>query len=388
MPELPPMKIGYVYPFEANPPRGGNRLHAYQLIRGFLARGHQVSTLGDASMENVRCFPSTSEGARALLEAVQVLYVRIDANYLTQAPLIVTLLEEATIPVVWEINAPANEGLAFSWLGGRRSPEGFLAEWGDRLRRTLHAARQKPGIRKEESLRSRLASNVGAAICVSEPLGRYARQELGLDTVKVLPNGSDPELNHPDREPFPLPQRYEGRLKALFAGSPIYPWQGLDLLLEAAATTDESIVYLLLVNQPLGQSTPENVLVLESVPYGDVGRYICAADVCLALQPDFPWSPWGFHCSPMKVFDYMACGRPILTTRVGQPSDVVRFYGNGLICERNPREVRENLRYLASHPAEARCMGKRSRRAVVERYNWDHIVDETLGLLHELEEAR
>lgn len=41
------MRIASVYEFKAYPPKGGNHLHALQLIRQFQATGHEVLTLGD-----------------------------------------------------------------------------------------------------------------------------------------------------------------------------------------------------------------------------------------------------------------------------------------------------------------------------------------------------
>lgn len=331
-------------------------------------------------MPEVRSFPRTSDGVRRLGQAVDVLYIRVDANHLIRAPLVLELLDHAEVPVVWEVNAPANESLAFSWLGGREAGTTIPARWLDRLRRTLHAARQKPGIAREEALRRRLAKKVAAAVCVSESVGRYTRSALDIGMVKIVPNASDPVANHPDRDPVALPERFRGRLKVLFAGSPIYPWQGLDQLLNAAEGSGEAFVFLLLVNQPLQRQVPDNVMVLEGVSYAEVGRYICTADVCLALQPDFWWSPWGFHGSPMKLFDYMACGKPVVTTGVGQLGDLVRRHENGLICEPTGIDLREKLLYLKHHPEQAVQMGANSRQAVVDYYNWERAADETLHL--------
>jgi glycosyltransferase involved in cell wall biosynthesis len=374
------MKIGYVYPFEAFPPRGGNRVHAYQLIRGFLRQHHEIFTLGDGSMPDVRAFESSIEGARALARHVDVLYVRVDANHLTRDPVLVSLLNTGGVPLVLELNAPANESLAFSWLGGRTPQPGAVSRSIDTVRRTLHAARKKPGIAREEAFRKKIGSKVRAAICVSESVGRYASEFLGIGTIRVIPNGSDPVANHPGREPVSLSELDDQRFKVLFAGSPMYPWQGLDLVMEAAANSD-SMLYLLLLNQRLRGTAPDNVRVLEKVRYEDVGRYICTADACLALQPDFTWSPWGFHGSPMKLFDYMACGRPIVTTGVGQLGEIIRRHDNGLICSPDGPDIVDKLSYLREHPREAARMGENSRQAVLQHYNWEHITELTLEVL-------
>jgi len=376
------MRIGYIYPFRVHPPQGGNQLHGYQLTRGFLSRGHRVLTADDDSLPGLEAHPRTEAGADALLADIDILYVRIDANYVRGDPVVRHLLEASDVPAVWEINSPASERLAFSWLGGDRDdPRTRLGRAMDHVRRSLHAARSLPGIVAEERLRRRLARRAAAAICVSSPMGDYARSHLRIPRVEVIPNGSDPELNHPGREPYPLPPGLEGHLKVLFAGSPMYPWQGLDVLLDAARAggrAGDAIVFLLLVNQPIDGPLPSNVITLESVPYEEVGRYICTADVCVALPPDFHWSRWRFHGSPMKLFDYMACGKPVVTSGVGQLGEIIRQHRNGLVCERDGLDLLDKLRTLATDPARRRGMGERSRRAVEELYNWDHIVEATL----------
>ena len=44
------MRIGYLYNFEAFPPKGGNHVHANELTRGFIANGHEVATVEDPTM--------------------------------------------------------------------------------------------------------------------------------------------------------------------------------------------------------------------------------------------------------------------------------------------------------------------------------------------------
>lgn len=378
------MRIGYVYGFEAFPPTGGNKVHAYHLIRSFQKIGHEVAVLNDASVDGVSTYASTADGSAAFSRTIDVLYVRIDAAPLAHTPWLAELIRGSRVPVVWEINSPANENLAFSWLGGTREPATVVGRALDRARRQAHAWRHVPRIRAEERLRRGLASHVGAAACVSAAMGRYAREHLGIERVSVLPNGSDPERNHPDLEPAALDPRFADHLKVLFAGSPIYPWQGLGLLREAirlSADAKDPIVFVLLVNQPVPDLAGlPNVVVAERVPYEDVGRYIVAADVCVTLQPEFPWSKWGFHGSPTKMFDYMACGRPLVSSRVGQMATIIEEEACGVTCDYTASDVLAKLRGLALDPDGRRIMGENARRAVVERYNWDWIAQQTVAL--------
>lgn len=384
------MRIAYIYGFKAFPPQGGNRLHAYQLARRFLANGHDLLTWGDDSIPGATCYPRTKEGAERLVREADVVYLRVDGNPIGADPMLTATLAHSTSPLVWEINAPANENLAFSWLGGNPVPKGKgLLRFLDRCKRAFHAGRQMLRILPEERLRRRLARRASAAVCVSDALARYATVGLGLSRVVTLPNGSDPEVNHPGREPARLPDRYRDHLKVLYAGSPIYPWQGLDIITKAIelqrCRQHVPIVFLLLMNQVTSDIPDgDNVHVLERVPYEDVATYINAADVCLAIHPEYPWSRWGFHNSPMKLFDYMACGRTVVASNVGQMRDVIRDGENGVLCENTPEDLLATLESLSGAHHRLERMGATARKDVLDRFNWDRIAAETLALFSQV----
>jgi hypothetical protein len=174
------VKIGYMYKMHIYPPKGGNHVHAMELVQGFLKAGHQVCVVEDPTMPGVTNFSgSSTEDLQAFIDNIDVLYIRIDARYLGEWPEVGICMEMAgSRPVIWEINSPANETLAFSWLGGRRLH--VKESWLKGLKRWVHATRKMPGINREESLRRNLAKRVDSAICVSTALEVYAVDTLGI----------------------------------------------------------------------------------------------------------------------------------------------------------------------------------------------------------------
>lgn len=382
------MNIASIYKFRAYPPRGGNHLHALQLILEFQRLGHSVLTLGDPSVPETTCYRRDRDGAHELAQQADVLYVRIDGNRLGDDPVLVELLESATKPVIWEINAPANEALAFSWLGGDRQPKGEMARLLDRIRRHRHAAARFPAIWREERLRRRLAAGTAAATCVSETLVRYAREYLRIPTVREVPNGADADRFRPDGPAAVVPSQFDGWLKAVYVGSPIYPWQGLDIIFDAmrrCAEAGDRVAFILLMNQEPTVTPPrENSLVFVGLPYDDVPAYIRAADVGLAIHPDYFWSKWGFHGSSMKLFEYMACGRPVVASNVGQLAQVIAPWRNGLLCANNGAALREALLKLEARRSELPAMGANARCDVEQCFNWKRAARDTIALFEQL----
>jgi glycosyltransferase involved in cell wall biosynthesis len=382
------VNIGYLYGFPAYPPQGGNATHVYQLVRWFVKRGHVVHTIGDSQLSLALNHGATAPDVDRFLRSIDLLYVRIDGWYLNRSPVKKAAMKRARVPVVWEINAPANEMLAFSLLGAAGDGRFPLPKSLRNVRRRLHALGHLPGIYRDEFTRRLYARKVQAAICISSAMERYAHESLRIGRTCVLPNGADPELCSPEREPVTLDPRFRGWFKVLYAGSPLYPWQGLDILqrvVDFFQGSGHKILFLLLVNQMSPQIPKgENVLVFERIGYLDLPRYVLAADVCLCLCHDFSWSKWGFHGSPTKLFEYMACGKPVIASRVGQLQTVVEDGINGLLVDNTAEDVVKKILLLYESRQRLSGMGTRSREKVLGCYNWERVADATLDLFASL----
>lgn len=374
------MKIGYLYNLNIFPPKGGNHVHALELTQGFLNAGHQVAVLDDPTAPGARNFSSAEPGAiRAFIETIDVLYIRIDARYLSDWPQALECLSLVDgLPVVWEINSPANETLAYSWLGGRTAgeEESTLRY----ARRWLHASRKRLAIAREEFLRASLARKVSAAICVSSALGRYAKQALGIQSVLVLPNGG-PLIEEEDIQAQQA-ARCNAAFTVFYSGSAIYPWQGVDLMSGAISLAQETapdIRFVLAVNQRT-DSLPSgpNVEIREHLDRQGIIEAVCTSDACVAIHPDYPWSPYGFHNSPMKLFEYMACMTPVVTSNRAQMAELIEHRHNGLLCSDRPEDILAQLLWLRDNPDAASVIGRNGWRDIQTRYSWPHNVDQTL----------
>lgn len=374
------MKIGYIYNLNAYPPRGGNHVHVLELVQGFLKVGHQVAVLDDPTMPDVINYHGGEpESVQAFIDDIDVLYIRIDARFLRQLPLIEVCMNlSGGKPVVWEINAPANETLAFSWLGGK--------VWGveelfiKRLKRKLHAFRKLPGIKKEERFRRSLAKRVNASICVSEALKRYAVEELGISKSIVLPNGG-PLISRDDIENR-RKHRNSDVFTVFYSGSAIYPWQGLNMLSEVIRLAREKapdMRFVLAVNQnteflPKG----DNVEIRQGLDREGIINSICASHVCVALHPDYPWSPYGFHNSPMKLFEYMACMTPVVTSNRAQMAELISHGENGLLCGDTADDILNKLIALRDDQCLAEKLGESGWRFIQNERSWNENVLRTI----------
>jgi len=161
-------------------------------------------------------------------------------------------------------------------------------------------------------------------------------------------------------------------------------YDGVELLLlgrfDSESTKDE--VQSLIADVDL----TERIHFLGQIPYADLKSYLLRATV--GLVPLQPMSQY-LKVIPTKMFEYMACGLPVVASDLPL---IRRFIGDldcGLLVDpTDPQAHVEAILYLLDHPDEAQRMGENGRRAIEEKYNWDSEGRKLLRLYKELLSAQ
>lgn len=96
-------------------------------------------------------------------------------------------------------------------------------------------------------------------------------------------------------------------------------------------------------------------------------------------------APNHMEAMPMKLFEYMAAGIPIIASDFPAWRELVGGVGCGILVDPlRPQAIAEAITYVLRHPAEAEEMGCRGQMAVRETYNWDSQAQELIRLYCEL----
>ncbi len=235
----------------------------------------------------------------------------------------------------------------------------------------------------EQTVRAAFAAAT-AVVAVSEPVAAWARPRAVDPTrVHVVANGVDPQRITPAPPTQPSDTFTVG-----FVGT-LKPWHGLDVLVDALALlvqADPSYRLLvvgdgpgaaLLAEQVEGLGLAANTTLAGGVDPDDVPGYLHRMDVATAPYPELP----GFYFSPLKLYEYLAAGLPVVASRQGQVTEVLDHGHTGLlVAPGQPVALAAALSSVRRHPRLGRALARAGRELVVTRHSWDHVVGEILAL--------
>jgi glycosyltransferase involved in cell wall biosynthesis len=91
----------------------------------------------------------------------------------------------------------------------------------------------------------------------------------------------------------------------------------------------------------------KRVFFIGGVKYEELAKYINASDACLALfdRTYLTIQKYDYFYSPIKVFDAMGCGKPIIASDIGNLKEIIKENRNGfLVNEQSVEEIREAIR--------------------------------------------
>ncbi|HET7218243.1 MAG TPA: glycosyltransferase family 4 protein [Vicinamibacterales bacterium] len=202
------------------------------------------------------------------------------------------------------------------------------------------------------------------------PPSKVVRLEWGADTERFRPGGVGPA-------PFERP----AATVAVFAGA-FRSWHGAIHLvrairaLRARGRSDIGAVFVgegpELAAVRSEASPLSNVVFAGAVPHERMPAYLAAADIGVAPFDIGAHQPLalGFFWSPLKIFEYMASGLPVVAPAVDRIPSLVAHEGEGLLYDpAAPAALADALARLAD-PSLRQALGSAARERAVREYSW------------------
>jgi len=200
---------------------------------------------------------------------------------------------------------------------------------------------------------------------------------IPLNKAELVPNGVDTELFrcYPSDE-----IKRELRMNNSFIVGHVgvlREWIDLEPLLAAMKQLDELNIKLLIVGGGIGYEKNvelakkygllKKVIFTGTISYSQVPKYISCMDVCVI---PFKLDAVSQNSLPLKLFEYMACEKPVISTKV---KGITESVGDMVIYASNTDEYMSGITKLYNNDELRRSMGLEGRKFVEGNYNWAKI---------------
>jgi glycosyltransferase involved in cell wall biosynthesis len=193
--------------------------------------------------------------------------------------------------------------------------------------------------------------------------------------ILITPNAVNPGDIRPTAEEITKAKRThnlpDDAVIVGFVGS-IFPYHGVDKLLSGFEKLNTAVkTHLLIVGggmiiKDLKESfahLSDRVTFTGAVPYSEVYPLIANMDIC--VLPDSR-----DYCSPIKIFEYGALNKAVISIGTTAVRDVMIDGETGLLIS-NEQELIEAMKRLAENPALRTAIGEKFGQKVREQHTWD-----------------
>ena len=212
-----------------------------------------------------------------------------------------------------------------------------------------------------------------------------------LEKTKVIPAGICVELFNPKKQGQHIRLKIGASPcdKILFFMGWFYESSGLLEVAQEVIKLDSSKgIKLFIVGQGqlkekllMMSKTPRakgRIIVCNWVNYKILSEYVSASDICLLPAH---LNNLMRHIVPIKVYEYMACGKPVVSTKL--PGVIREFgYENGIVYASDPTDVvKKSLQIIETNQLED--LGHKAAEFVLKR-DWNLIVNQFISTLRQL----
>lgn len=168
-----------------------------------------------------------------------------------------------------------------------------------------------------------------------------------------------------------------------FVGN-LAPWQGVNILIESAfrlLVNNKNLKFLIVgegflrdfLEKRVSDSKHEKKFMFTGmIQYEDIPVLINIADICVA--PFISRRNRITGVSPIKVFEYMACGKPVISSRI-EGLEFIEEEGAGRLIEPEDVTGLEKALYDLIKDLQKRMrMGQKGLQIARERFSWESMV--------------
>jgi glycosyltransferase involved in cell wall biosynthesis len=210
--------------------------------------------------------------------------------------------------------------------------------------------------------------------------------------IFVVPNGVDPEKFTPAKSSQILRKKYapKGEVLVAFIGA-FMKWHGVHKIPEIAqklSSKHKNVRFLVVGGGPMFGEVKKmceglkNVVLTGSMDSEQIPEILASSDILIAPFDTSGYrilERYGFWWSPVKLFEYMASGKPVVSYDFEEVRNIVR--DAGLLAQpSNLGQFVECLSRLVEDENLRKRLGKRGRKIAEEEYSWANRAKQTIDV--------
>ncbi len=393
------MKIAMIAPTQV-PARRANTIQVMKMAQAFVALGHDVrlaapQRVATSSSQPSSDIPDLSPGALASQDAY---WEKIARHYGLRYPFAIHWLPSrpsmrsydfSLRAVRWARQWQADlvytrlpQAAAFASLSGQATilethdlPQGAAGPW------LFRAFIQGRGARRLAVITQALANDLQQRYTIPSAFIVIAPDGVDLERYEGLPPPAEARRRLVEHHNHDLASLPVDRFTAGYSGH-LYAGRGVSLLLDLAVRLPE-INFIIAGGEPKDVADLReiacargitNVILVGFVPNADLPLYQAACDILLMpYQHRVAASSGGDiapYLSPMKLFEYLACGRPIVSSDLPVLQEILNPQNAILVAADDLNAWEKALQDLKTAPGLGKRLGQQARRDAA-RYTWE-----------------
>jgi glycosyltransferase involved in cell wall biosynthesis len=357
---------------------GGAASHIKGVVEALIALGADVQIISNdaiAGFDTAKLTivpPETVGATRALFDI---------HNNLVFTRAAVPLIEQAQPDFIYQRYA------RFSWAGvvaARRTQRPLFLEYNGS---EVWVGRHWDHVGSLDLLEryERLNLQAAARIFVVSDVERQNLEARGIRPAKIVvnPNGVDTDRFRPGIGGAEVRNELGIGAEEVVAGfvGTFGPWHGVVQLAEAIKRVPSKARFLLVGSGSLhgeverilrAETESGRVIFTGTVAHERVPQLLDACDIL--VSPHIPLADGSdFFGSPTKVFEYMAMGKGIVASRLGQIGEVLEADETALLVEPgNVDELASAIKKLVESPDLRARLGTQARAVALQKHTWQH----------------